>query len=356
MAEDIKKLTIRSTKQEMLAAYNKLVQELEQKREAELKPEQKAKEQKSEQVIERSDKLTLDGVDKEINNLKSEINRTLVKISEKLEKEISRYQDIKLAVDAKEKELDEIYEIQKSASSLAALIEAQNQRRKEFEREMAEKKQALTDEIETARSEWVAEKNRYEAQMKEKKQEDEKQRQREKEEYDYNFKREQTLAKDKIEDEKARVEKELLEKREKTEKELADRIRIVEEKEKKIGDLENRIDALEKQQDADVKNAIKATTDKLNADFLAKEALLKKEFEGERNVMTTRITALEELVKKQNDQITLLTQQADKASLQVQEIAVKAIEGSSHAKLFNQLQNLVEEKKEKSSAKAKGEL
>ncbi len=357
MAENVKKLTIKNTKQQMLDAYSDLLQKLEEKREAELKPEKKAEEQKTQRAVESADTLSLDDVTRGIGDLKSELNKTFTDLLEKLETELSKYDDLKQAVAVREKELEEIYEIQKSASSLAALIEAQNQRRKEFEREMEERKQSLAAEIDTGRNEWNAEKSRYEEEQKRKREEDEKQRKREKEEYDYNFKREQSLAKDKLEDEKLQVEKELAEKREKTEKELSARERLIAEKEKKIGDLERRISELEIEGDAFVKSAVKETSEKLTTEFNGKELLFKKEFEGERNVLTTRISALEELVKKQNEQINKLTQQLEKASSQVQDIAVKSIEGAAHSKLFSELQNLLQEgKKQEGESKGKSEL
>ena len=60
-----------------------------------------------------------------------------------------------------------------------------------------------------------------------------------------------------------------------------------------------------------------------------KEELVRKEFEGERNVLNTRIESLEKTVKEQHEQIAKLSQQSEKAYGQVQNIAVKAIEGSS---------------------------
>lgn len=356
MAEEVKKLTIKNTKQQMLDAYSELLQKLEEKRKAELKPEKKAEEQKIKRAVEKADTLSLDGITRGIGDLKSELNKTFADLLQKLETELSKYDDLKQAVTAKEKELAEIYEIQKAASSLAALIEAQNQRRREFEREMEEKKQALIAEIDAGRNEWQSEKARYEEELKNRRAEDEKQRKREKEEYEYTFKREQAFARDKLEDERIKVEKELAEKREKIEKELSEREKSVAEKEKKISDLEQRISELEAGQDVAVKNAVKEATEKLAADFKGKELLYKKEFEGERNVLTTRISALEELVKKQNEQISKLTQQLEKASIQVQDIAVKSIEGAAHSKLFSELQNLLQEgKRQEGESKGKSE-
>ncbi|WP_298273484.1 hypothetical protein [Geobacter sp.] len=60
--------------------------------------------------------------------------------------------------------------------------------------------------------------------------------------------------------------------------------------------------------------------------------LLKKEYEGERNVFLARIAALEGKVKEQAEQVTKMNAQLEKAYGQVQQIAVKAVEGSSAVK------------------------
>ena len=73
----------------------------------------------------------------------------------------------------------------------------------------------------------------------------------------------------------------------------------------------------------------------------------KKEFIGERNVLTTRIESLEKSVKEQSEQIAKLTQQLEKAYQQVQEIAVKTIEGSSTIKSFANLQQWISEQTRK---------
>jgi len=52
----------------------------------------------------------------------------------------------------------------------------------------------------------------------------------------------------------------------------------------------------------------KETTERLQQEAKTREELLKKEFDGERNVLTTRIKSLEETVKQQNEQIIRLSQ------------------------------------------------
>jgi phage-related minor tail protein len=98
-----------------------------------------------------------------------------------------------------------------------------------------------------------------------------------------------------------------------------------------------------------VSKAIKETTDRLNLEAKNREELVKKEFIGERNVLTTRIESLEKGVKEQSEQISKLAQQLEKAYQQVQEIAVKTIEGSSTSKSIANLQQWISEQMRKSS-------
>ena len=343
-----RKLTLSNTKQEMLEAYQAVLKQLEAQKEAELKPEKKIEERKSKEVIHVAESLSSEGVAKEISNLKMETSKTLAQISDRLEEEVNKFKAIQSAIALKEKDLQELYEIEKSAVTLAALIESQNQKRESFESEMAEKKEALSQEIEALRAEREKEKNDYEAEIKERDIAEKKRRDREKEDYEYSFKREQKLAKDKFEDEKGKLEKEIHIKKEQMEGELREREKTIAEREEELNELRKKVSAFSKEMEGVVNKAIKETTERLNLEAKNREELQKREFIGERNVFTTRIESLEKIVKEQSDQITKLTQQLEKAYQQVQEIAVKTIEGSSTVKSFANLQQWISEQTRKS--------
>jgi hypothetical protein len=342
-----KKLTLSNTKQEMLEAYSAILKQLEAQKEAELKPEKKMEEKKAKEVIQIAESLSSEGVAREIGTLKIEAGKMLAQISDRLEEEIQKFKAVQNAIVLKEKELQELYEIERSALTLAALIESQNQKRESFESEMTEKKEALNQEIEVLRAEREKEKNDYEAEIKERDIAEKKRRDREKEEYDYSFKREQKLAKDKFEDEKAKSEKEIQVKRVQMENELKEREKAIAEHEGELNELRKKVTAFPKELEAAVNKAIKETTDRLNLEAKNREELVKKEFIGERNVLTTRIESLEKSVKEQNEQIAKLSQQLEKAYQQVQEIAVKTIEGSSTIKSFANLQQWISEQTRK---------
>lgn len=85
MAEKIttaKKLSEKNTKQEMLEAYEQLAKQMEQKRAAELNPEKKMEEKRTDEAVKVAETLSPEGVDRAIGNLKAEIGRMLADISE----------------------------------------------------------------------------------------------------------------------------------------------------------------------------------------------------------------------------------------------------------------------------------
>jgi hypothetical protein len=344
-----KKMTLSNTKQEMLEAYQAVLKQLETQKEAELKPEKKMEEKKAREVIQIVESLSTEGVAKEISNLKIETGKMLAQISDRLEEEIQKFKAVQNAIALKEKELQELYEIERSTVTLAALIESQNQKRQAFELEMAEKKEALSQEIEALRAQREQEKKDYEEEIKERDVAEKKRRERDKEEYDYSFKREQKLTKDKFEDEKSKLEKEIQIKKEQMQSELKERERVVGEKEEELNELRKKANAFPKEMEMAVAKVVKETTEKLTLEAKNREELVKKEFIGERNVLTTRIESLEKIVKEQGEQIARFSQQLEKAYQQVQDIAVKTIEGSSTIKSFANLQQWISEQMRKSS-------
>jgi hypothetical protein len=343
-----KKLTLSNTKQEMLEAYQTVLKQLEAQRESELKPEKRLEEKKAKEVIQVAESLSSEGIAKEISHLKIETGKTLAQISDRLEEEINKFKAVQSAIVLKERELQELYEIEKSAVTLAALVETQNQRRQAFELEMSEKKEALNQEIEALRAEREKEKKEYEEETKERDSLEKKKRDRDKEEYEYSFKREQKLTKDKFEDEKAKLEKEVHLKKEQMEAELKLREKAVVEREEELNDLRKKIGAFPKEMETAVTRVIKDTTERLSLEAKNREELQKKEFMGEKNVLTTRIESLEKTVKEQSEQLARLSQQLEKAYQQVQDIAVKTIEGSSNTKSLATLQQWISEQTRKS--------
>ena len=339
--KEIKKITMSDTKKDMLTAYNELLEELQEKEKAELKPEEKMIEKKNREAVEITDSLSSEGVMKGISNLKLETGKMLTQLSEKLEEQVAEYQKVKEAIQVKKAEFQEIYEIEKAAHTLTALMETQSQKRKEFEEEMSVRKGELEQEIQRTRGEWESEKKTHDAEIKSQRAEEKKKLEREREEYVYTFKREQQLARDTYEDDKAKLDKELRLKKESAEKELAEREKTISQKEEEFKELRNKANAFPKEMEIAVNKTIKETREKLQAGTESKETLLRKTFEGERNVLQVKIDVLENKTKEQGEQVARLLQQLEAAYQKVQDVAVKAVGGVSDTKSLVDLRQFI---------------
>jgi len=345
-----KTLSEKNTKQEMLDAYRVVVRQLQDKRAAELNPEKRLQEKQAEEAVAVAAELAPDGVERALGNLKADIGQSLAQIAERMASEVVRFKAVQRAVESKERELQELYGIEKAAASLAALIEAQHQKRQDFEIELGRQNEELTREIESTRADWEKEKKSLEAENREREALEKKNRDREREEFAYLFKREQQSVRDKLNDERAALEKEILTKRESAAKELAEREKAVAVQEKELTDLRQRAAVFPKELESAVDKAVKDVADRLKLEAKNREELLRKEVEGERNVFAARTDALEKMNKDLSDQSAKLSKQLEAAYQKVQEIAEKAIEGSSQAKSLADLQKLLAEQGRKTSA------
>lgn len=348
--KETKKLSMKSTKEEMLDAYNNALKQLQEKRENEMQPEKKLEEKKIAATVKEAEQLTSEGVVRELGNLKIDIGKTLTSISDSLEEQVNRLNTLQNAITAKEKELQELYEIEKSSLSLAALIESQNVKRQEFLMEMEQQKQELNHEIVTMKSAWEKEREEYENAVKERDAAEKKRQAREKEEFDYAFKKEQQQLKDKAAYENNKWENEIKAKKEQAEKDLKSREQTIAEKEEESADLRKRAISFPKELEAAVNKAVKETSERIILEAKNKEELLKKQFEGEQNVFKTITESLEKTVEEQRERISILSHQLEAAYQKVQDIAVKTVEGSSNFKSLAGIQQLLEEQLRKQSS------
>ena len=144
----------RAPRQQMLEALAEAEKSAAERREAQATPEAKLEARNTAQAVAAADELSTEGVVKSIGELKSVIGKMLTQLSDRLEEQVARYVQIQRAIVAKDAELKEIYEIQRSASTLTALIETHERQRGQLEAELTETRSELEREIGMSRAEW----------------------------------------------------------------------------------------------------------------------------------------------------------------------------------------------------------
>jgi hypothetical protein len=140
-------ISMKNTKKEMLELIEKLNTEIKNKEKENLNPEKIKQEARQKSVVEDSDKIVDAALTTHIHQLKVSINKELTTLSDKLEAEAEKYENLKNAIEIKEAELNEIYGVEKATAELAIILEAQKTAKTDFDNVMREKRELKEDEL-----------------------------------------------------------------------------------------------------------------------------------------------------------------------------------------------------------------
>jgi hypothetical protein len=352
MEKPVARLSSKSTKEEMMKAYNELLAKYQER--AANVPEKKAEIKKSADtaVVERASTYTVETIIKGLADLNINLGKGLTELARELTVEASKLTEIREAIAVETRALEELHDIRLAADTLASLIQEHEQRKAAFEEEMAVAEERSNNEMAAKRADWKKEQEAYNAALKENEGRLRKEREREREEYEYNLALTRKKDKDLYEEQKANLEKALKEEKLKQEQELSAREATVAAQEAELAELRARVAAFPAELTAAVEQAQREAA--LQAENRAKQAaqLWAKEGEGDKRVAQLRIAALEETVTKQLEQIEALTKKLNDANAQVQEIAIKAIEGASNARALTSINEIAMEQAKNIRAKS----
>lgn len=329
---DIPNVSMANTKKELLEAYEAAKDRLEDLSRNLLDAEKAKKRLEKQVAAATADAQAEQDPVKRLQDLRGAIGRELTDLAERVEAEIDTYRKIQTAVEAKQEELKAIYEVETAASDLAALLDAQRAEKERFSRQMSEEKESFEAEMQQTRNQWQREQEERDRRVAEEAEVLKKQRQREKEEYEYAFAREKEQKENGLKDELHALEKEIAQMR--TEAEQAAKEReagldareaVVAKREKEMDALQKEVDTFPKRLENAVQAAVEDATERVTKDFEKDKILMESKFEGEKNVLTSKIDSLERLVASQATQIADLSRRHEQAYEKVQDIANRAV-------------------------------
>lgn len=320
-------ISAKNTKNEILDAYNALLKKIKEQKPVDRQVEKEKVEKK--EIVETAARNSVETIVKGLADLKLAITKALDDMEQQLIGESKRLQGIRQAIAIEQKNLEEIHEIRADADSLAALLLAQKEKKQTFEAEIEQKRGDFEAEMVQKRLLWKKEQEDYERAKKEREEEVKKARQREEEEYSYNRQLQRKKDQDAYAASKAVLEKELEDKRQTLERSWSERESALAAREKELADLKARVESFPKELEKAVRDTEKAVTERLQFTFKHEAEIGVREREGERKLSQQIIASLEAKIKEQDELIRQLTQKANEAGLQVQSIAIKAIEGAS---------------------------
>jgi uncharacterized coiled-coil protein SlyX len=276
--------------------------------------------------------VTVEAVVQRIAGLGLEIGKALAEVSGRLAEETQLLASLREAVALERKEIDRLHQIDVAATALDQMVQ-----------DYAREKQRLEGEIASGRAAWEEESAKAERERKEQEDGLKKQRQREIEDYEYKKALERKKAQDKYDEDVRLLEKKNAEKQETLEKGWKQREAALKEQEEELARLKKEAEGfparLQKEAAAAAEQARKETEARLEQHALG----LRKDAESEKRLAELRIKTLEEAAARQQAQIAALEKQLAEAKQQVQDIAVKAIEGASGARALSHINQIAME-------------
>lgn len=320
-------VSAKNTKNEILEAYHEALEQLKSAKKAS-KQEIKSVEEKKETITKAVSHST-DDIVKNIATLKLSLVRALEDIEEQLLVSHKQLMTLQQAIEIQSKELADLHEIKFNADSLAALLQAQKEKTVSFDKDIKERSFAFEQEMAQKRTLWKKEQDEFELSHKENEQQTKKSRQREEDEYIYQRDLTRQKERDQYSLEKELLEKELTSKRSALEQEFSTREANIVLQEQEFQALKQKAEKFPEELQKATQEATNSVTERLSFKFDYETKLAQKEVEGERKLSEQMIAALEAKVVHLESQAKHLSDKTNQANLQVQDIAVKAIESAS---------------------------
>lgn len=293
------------------------------------------------EVRQAVDGLSVEGVAKSISALGIQISKALAAVSDDLIAEVQRLAIVREAVALERAELERLHKIDVAATALDQLVQ-----------DYDSKSQALEAEMSTRRATWEGELKARERAEREYDENVKKQRQRETEEYEYKKTIDRKKSQEKYDEDMRTIEKKNREKQEALEKSWEQRERTIKEREEEGIRLRQEVNGFPSRLQAETERAASDATRQTEQRFEQQVLMMTREREADRRLSDLQIKTLEESVARQTAQMAALQKQLDEAKQQVQDIAVKAIEGASGARALSHVNQIAMEQAKTRSGQA----
>ena len=366
-----KKLTTRNTKAEILTAYNDLL-----KREKELQSQIKQSQATSSTsnpptVVATPDAVvtvleastgdapvppsllfsTMGDILNGLEHLQIGFGGAISGLSEQLTQEATQLQSLQEEVDQEIEQLESLHELSADDTDLETLIEQYNHDFKAFQEELEQQKETLERSLTDAETAWAKEQADRQRTVQAEQDAQRKTQSRNDQDYDYRIALERQLAQEEFDQEKQRLHQELAEAYRLQQKAWEAREQEIAARETEFEELKSKAEARPEERETAIKRAkdegkgIAQQQAKVRSDLAAKER------DGQRHAYELRLQSLNETLHNQEDRIQTLSTQLSEALQQVQDLAMKAIDGAANA---NSLQAMKEIALEQAKTSNKG--
>ena len=323
----MQKVTSKSTKNEILDAYEGLLQEVKA---GKTNKSDQQKSQVNDKLVEKSLAQNSKDIIHNIAELKLQVNQSLEDLGKNLLSEREKLNNLQQSIEIQQKHLKDVYDITVNTESLEALLLAQQRKKAEFDEWINSAKEKFTLEMSDQKAKWSKDQSEYELAQKEKQEFQKKEWKRQEEEYNYQQKISRQQDEDQYKQKQVQQERELGEKLQTVELSCIEREAAIHAKEKEFIDLVKYKENADNKFEEAIQNAKQQLQKELEHNFKAELSIKSKEFESEIALFKQNIAFLESKISDQDKITSHLSKQLSESQLQAQNLAKNVIESNSH--------------------------
>lgn len=343
-----REVSAKSTKTEILEAYEELVREHQtlQAHLQELRTGQQTAPSRAPQVIEAKPYAeavkgtTVHEVLQGLSVLRTGFGSAISALSAQLTAEATKLAELRCSVAAQTNELKELHGLEVTEQTLDELLQKYAEESERFAADMQQQRQAFGQDMTERRAAWQKEQDMQARFVKERDASLQRAREREAAEYAYERERRRKQETDAYEQQQKKLYEALDALVQSKQRDSEAREQAIADQEKLFAEYQARVEGFLAERDAAMQKAaaegrrLVETEAKIQADLQAQESA------GEKRIAELRITALRDTIDKQAAQIDHLSQQLNAVLKQTQDLAVKALEGTSTSSSYQAIREI----------------
>jgi len=344
----VKKVNARSTKSEIWEAYQEALKEKKMLERQAKQPSSSGNGKTATPEIQGSP-LTQEKLDRQqiqdtielLMQLKLGFGGSVSQLSEKLTREASKLGEVGSQVAEEVDRLQQLHELSEiEDNTLDRLVREYEDSSKTFSEEFEGQRETLEQEFSAIQQAWEKERETRKRSIEERNLDYQKLRQRDEREYCYDRELQRNTEAEEYQQQQSQLYRDLEENRQQQEKAWEEREKSISEREKEFEEVKAKVEAFPAEKEAQVKRGKEVGRHIATAQAKNNANLRQKEVDGEKQRYELQVQGLEAAIRDREFRIANLTQQLDATLMQVQELAVKAIEGAANEKSLQAVKDI----------------
>lgn len=291
-----------------------------------------AEQAKAREIVERATSYTVESIVKDLADMQVNLGGAVDALADKLQTEADKLGELRHAIASETRRLSDLRSTRVAAEALEILIQDHKKKIQTLEEKYAADGKELDDKIGKQRDAWAKEAADRAAALGEADAVLARERKAKEEQYAYEIDRQRKLLADEFAEKKRLLERSIGESGAAKDKNWGEREKVLAAAKAEIEALRVKVEGFPKELEEAGKKAREKTISKVAAEAKFEAELLEKETAANIEVYELKLKSLEERINRQVAQLAELQKQLSTALEQTQNLAHKAIEGTSGKK------------------------